>query len=153
MPHHSQGQVITTIFGVLIGAMSLGQMAPGMTALGEAKQAGYKVFQTLDRVPPIDASSTEGSKPESVEGRLEFQQVCGMYIHTPWYAFIFKYILNRYSIYMLRARHVRFRGPSLRVWTGAWSSNRGWHVCTYTMVCIYMHFVNKVYASRPVSKI
>ncbi|CAN0573003.1 unnamed protein product, partial [Ectocarpus sp. 12 AP-2014] len=32
------GQVITTIFGVLIGAMSLGQMAPGATALGQAKQ-------------------------------------------------------------------------------------------------------------------
>ncbi|CAN0102225.1 unnamed protein product [Pylaiella littoralis] len=77
------GQVITTIFGVLIGAMSLGQMAPGMTALGEAKQAGYKVFQTLDRVPPIDASSTEGSKPESVEGRLEFQQVGFSYPTRP----------------------------------------------------------------------
>lgn len=67
--------MITTIFGVLIGAMGLGQMAPGATALGQAKQAGYKVFQTLGRVPPIDASSAEGSKPEKVEGRLEFKEV------------------------------------------------------------------------------
>lgn len=67
--------MITTIFGVLIGAMGLGQMAPGATALGQAKQAGYRVFQTLERVPPIDASSSEGSKPDKVEGRLEFQEV------------------------------------------------------------------------------
>ncbi|CAN0282310.1 unnamed protein product, partial [Hapterophycus canaliculatus] len=79
----AQGQVITTIFGVLIGAMSLGQMAPGMTALGSAKQAGYKVFETLDRVPSIDASSPEGSKPEKVEGRLEFQEVGFSYPTRP----------------------------------------------------------------------
>ncbi|CAN0110337.1 unnamed protein product, partial [Ectocarpus fasciculatus] len=69
------GQVITTIFGVLIGAMSLGQMAPGATALGQAKQAGYRLFETLERVPPIDAASSEGSKPDKVEGRLEFREV------------------------------------------------------------------------------
>lgn len=55
--------------------MSLGQMSPGITALGGARQAGYKVFKTLEREPPIDASSTEGSKPEAVEGRLEFKEV------------------------------------------------------------------------------
>eukprot|EP00903_Cladosiphon_okamuranus_P008530 g8189.t1 len=77
------GQVITTIFGVLIGAMGLGQMAPGATALGQAKQAGYRVFQTLERVPPIDASSPDGSKPEKVEGRLEFKEVGFSYPTRP----------------------------------------------------------------------
>ncbi|CAN0289073.1 unnamed protein product, partial [Ectocarpus sp. 12 AP-2014] len=77
------GQVITTIFGVLIGAMSLGQMAPGATALGQAKQAGYRVFETLERVPPIDASSPEGSKPDKVEGRLEFKEVGFSYPTRP----------------------------------------------------------------------
>lgn len=72
-----QGQVIQTIFGVLIGAMATGQMAPGLTALGKAKQAGYTVFETLERVPTIDASSPDGSKPESVQGRLEFKEVRG----------------------------------------------------------------------------
>lgn len=67
--------MITTIFGVLIGAMSLGQMTPGVTALGEARQAGYNVFKTLDRVPPIDSSSPDGAKPAAVEGRLEFKKV------------------------------------------------------------------------------
>lgn len=79
--------MITTIFGVLIGAMGLGQMAPGATALGQAKQAGYKVFQTLERVPPIDASSPEGSRPEKVEGRLEFKEVsmfsCFFWVDLP----------------------------------------------------------------------
>ena len=68
--------MITTIFGVLIGAMSLGQMAPGLTALGEAQQAGYAVFKTIEREPPIDVSSPEGDKPDKIEGRLEFKEVC-----------------------------------------------------------------------------
>ena len=56
--------------------MSLGQMAPGLTALGAAKQAGYRVFETLERTPPIDASSLEGEAPGHVEGRLELREVC-----------------------------------------------------------------------------
>lgn len=54
--------------------MTLGQMTPGLSALGLAREAGYAVFETLDRVPPIDSSSPEGEKP-SVEGRLEFREV------------------------------------------------------------------------------
>lgn len=53
----------------------MGQMAPGLTALGAAKQAGYRVFDTLERTPPIDASSLEGAAPGQVEGSLELREV------------------------------------------------------------------------------
>lgn len=69
-----QGDVMTVIFGVLIGAMSAGQMTPGLTAFGLAREACYDVYSTLDRVPPIDSASSEGARPDKIEGRLEFQE-------------------------------------------------------------------------------
>ncbi|CAM9430402.1 unnamed protein product [Ascophyllum nodosum] len=77
------GEVITTIFSVLIGAKSLGQIAPGLTALGEARQAGYTVFKTIEREPFINVYSPEGAKPEKVEGRLEFKEVGFYYPSRP----------------------------------------------------------------------
>lgn len=55
--------------------MTLGQCAPGLTALSEARVAGYSVFQVLDRKPVIDSASLEGDKPDVVEGRLELREV------------------------------------------------------------------------------
>ena len=39
--------------------------------------AAYRIWQTLDRVPPIDAESNDGLKPplSSVRGRIEFRNV------------------------------------------------------------------------------
>lgn len=73
-PKSFQGDIITTIFGVLIGAMTFGQATPGLQAIGNAREAAYDVFRTLDRVPEIDSSSPEGEKP-LVEGQLEFRRV------------------------------------------------------------------------------
>lgn len=55
--------------------MTVGQCAPGLTALGEARGAGYDVFQVLDRKPVIDSASQEGDKPPVVDGRLELREV------------------------------------------------------------------------------
>lgn len=70
-----QGDVITTIFGILVGAMALGQMAPGVSALGLARVSAFSVFETINRVPPIDSGSTQGEKPQAIQGRLEFKEV------------------------------------------------------------------------------
>lgn len=57
-----------------------GQTAPGVAALGIARGAAVEVFDTLDRVPPIDSSSDNGLKPTRVEGHVEFQQVGFSYV-------------------------------------------------------------------------
>ncbi|CAM9323468.1 unnamed protein product [Pylaiella littoralis] len=77
------GEVIASIFSVLMGAMMLGQAAPGITAVGVARGAAAEVFQTLDRVPPIDSSSKEGLRPEKVEGRVVFDNVGFSYPARP----------------------------------------------------------------------
>ncbi|CAN0108013.1 unnamed protein product, partial [Discosporangium mesarthrocarpum] len=79
---HTGGEVITTIFGVLVGAMGMGQMSPGLTALTLAKQAGYGVFEVIHRVPVIDSFSKEGEQPK-IEGRLDFEEVDFSYPARP----------------------------------------------------------------------
>ncbi|KAI9355029.1 P-loop containing nucleoside triphosphate hydrolase protein [Zopfochytrium polystomum] len=56
------GTVTNVIFSVLIGAFSLGQIAPELQALAYGVGAGAKIFATIDRSPPIDALSTKGAK-------------------------------------------------------------------------------------------
>lgn len=63
-----------------MGSMMFGQTAPGVAALGVARGAAVEVFETLDRVPPIDSSSDEGLKPEKVEGRVVFDSVGFSYV-------------------------------------------------------------------------
>lgn len=79
----SGGDVLASIFAVLMGSMMFGQTAPGIAALGTARGAAVEVFETLDRVPPIDSSSTEGSKPTKVEGHVVFESVGFSYPARP----------------------------------------------------------------------
>ena len=76
----SGGDVLSAIFAVLMGSMMFGQTAPGIAALGTARGAAVEVFETLDRVPPIDSSSPEGAKPEKVEGHVVFDSVGFSYV-------------------------------------------------------------------------
>lgn len=60
--------------------MMLGQTAPGITAISVARGAAVEVFETLERVPPIDSSSVEGLKPEKVYGQVVFHLVGFSYV-------------------------------------------------------------------------
>lgn len=74
------GEVLASVFSVLFGAMMLGQTAPGITAISVARGAAVEVFDTLERVPPIDSSSKEGLKPSTVEGQVVFHMVGFSYV-------------------------------------------------------------------------
>ncbi|CAM9784749.1 unnamed protein product, partial [Ectocarpus sp. 12 AP-2014] len=77
------GEVLSSIFAVLMGAMMLGQTAPGITAVGIARGAAVEVFETLERTPPIDSSSKDGLKPDKVEGKVVFHTVGFSYPARP----------------------------------------------------------------------
>ncbi|KAL2917729.1 hypothetical protein HK105_202602 [Polyrhizophydium stewartii] len=74
------GQVLNVFFAVIIGAFSLGNATPHIAAIGTAQGAAYHIFETIDRQSPIDPSSPEGAKPESVNGSIEFN---GIDFHYP----------------------------------------------------------------------
>eukprot|EP00300_Choanocystis_sp_HF-7_P000016 c10014_g1_i1.p1 GENE.c10014_g1_i1~~c10014_g1_i1.p1 ORF type:complete len:1250 (+),score=337.09 c10014_g1_i1:139-3750(+) len=76
------GNVMSTFFAVLIGGFSVGQAAPGLQSLGEAKTASKKIWAILDRFVPIDSRSTEG-KRVSLTSDISFNDVKFSYASAP----------------------------------------------------------------------
>lgn len=81
--HIKSGTVMNVILSILIGAFSMAMMAPNMQALSYAFAAGAKVFETIDRVPPIDSSDPSGLRPESCAGHISFRDVDFAYPARP----------------------------------------------------------------------
>lgn len=69
------GTVMTVIFSILVGAFSMAMLAPNAQALSFAFASAGKIISTIDRVPTIDSSSTEGLQPESCEGHVELRNI------------------------------------------------------------------------------
>ncbi|CAH3028476.1 unnamed protein product, partial [Porites evermanni] len=79
------GDVLIVFFSVVIGAMQLGQAGPNFQAIVTARGAAYKVFLIIDRVPPFDSSSTEGTviEHESFKGDITFNNIEFSYPSRP----------------------------------------------------------------------
>uniref|UniRef100_W5N0E5 ATP-binding cassette sub-family B member 5 n=1 Tax=Lepisosteus oculatus TaxID=7918 RepID=W5N0E5_LEPOC len=73
--NYSIGKVLTVFFSVMIGAFSLGQAAPNLESIANARGAAYEIYSTIDSPHPIDSSSKEGYKPGSVQGDIEFKNI------------------------------------------------------------------------------
>ncbi|XP_056618525.1 ATP-dependent translocase ABCB1 [Triplophysa dalaica] len=73
--NYTIGRVITVFFCVMIGAFSLGQGAPNLESIAMARGAAYEVYKTIDMPRPIDSSSKEGHRPDSVKGDIEFKNI------------------------------------------------------------------------------
>ncbi|CAM0882013.1 unnamed protein product [Alopecurus aequalis] len=95
---YNGGIVINVIMAVMVGAMSLGQAAPSITAFAEGQGAAYRMFKTIERQPEIDVYDTTGIMLEDIKGDVELKDV--------------------YFSYPTRPEHLVFHGFSLRVPTG-----------------------------------
>ncbi|XP_073366992.1 ABC transporter B family member 4 isoform X2 [Aegilops tauschii subsp. strangulata] len=95
---YNGGIVITIIMSVMVGAMSLGQAAPSITAFAQGQGAAYRMFKTIERQPCIDVYNTTGIILEDIKGDVELKDV--------------------YFSYPTRPEHLVFDGFSLRVPSG-----------------------------------
>ncbi|CAD6238380.1 unnamed protein product [Miscanthus lutarioriparius] len=95
---YNGGMVISIIMAIMIGAMSLGQATPSVTAFAEGQGAAYRMFKTIERKPDIDIYDTTGVILEDVMGDVELKDV--------------------YFSYPTRSEHLVFDGFSLRVPNG-----------------------------------
>jgi ABC-type multidrug transport system fused ATPase/permease subunit len=73
------GDVVLTFFAVLIGGMSLGQIAGPIQTFMNGRVAAAKLFKVIDRKSQIDANSDQGTKLSSVTGEIRFENVAFTY--------------------------------------------------------------------------
>ena len=71
--------VLTVMLCVMIGAFSLGGVAPNAQAFTTAIAAAGKIFNTIDRVSPLDPMSAAGKKLDRVEGTIELKNIKHIY--------------------------------------------------------------------------
>ncbi|KAL1590682.1 hypothetical protein WHR41_00707 [Cladosporium halotolerans] len=76
-------EVVTVLLAVMIGAFSLGNVAPNIGAFTTATAAGVKIFSTIDRVSPLDPKSETGKKLDTVEGNVELRNIRHIYPSRP----------------------------------------------------------------------
>ncbi|XP_027350636.1 ABC transporter B family member 11-like isoform X2 [Abrus precatorius] len=77
------GTVVNVIVAVLNASMSLGQASPSMSAFAAGQAAAYKMFQTIERKPEIDAYDPNGKTLEDIHGEIHLRDVYFSYPARP----------------------------------------------------------------------
>lgn len=80
---YTGGKVMSVLFAVLIGGMSLGQASPNLSAFASGKAAAYKIFEVIARTPKIDVYNLDGEIPKTIKGDIEFHKVKFSYPARP----------------------------------------------------------------------
>ncbi|KDP28335.1 hypothetical protein JCGZ_14106 [Jatropha curcas] len=80
---YSGGDVLNVMLAVLTGSMSLGQASPCMSSFAAGQAAAYKMFETINRKPEIDASDLRGKILDDIRGDIEFRNVYFSYPARP----------------------------------------------------------------------
>lgn len=75
--------ILTILMSIMIGAFAFGNVAPNAQAFTTAISAAAKIFNTIDRVSPLDPTSTEGIKLDHVEGTVELRNIKHIYPSRP----------------------------------------------------------------------
>ncbi|KAH6827067.1 P-glycoprotein 11 [Perilla frutescens var. hirtella] len=80
---YTGGDVFTVLLSVMIGSMSLGQAWPPMTAFAAGQAAAFKMFETMNRKPSIDAYDERGEILNDIRGDIELKDVSFSYPARP----------------------------------------------------------------------
>ncbi|KAM0053899.1 putative ABC-type xenobiotic transporter [Helianthus debilis subsp. tardiflorus] len=80
---YTGGHVLTVIFSVLTGSMSLGQTSPCLSAFAAGRAAAFKMFETINRKPEIDAYDKKGKVLNDIRGDIELKDVYFRYPSRP----------------------------------------------------------------------
>ncbi|CAJ2507030.1 Uu.00g082160.m01.CDS01 [Anthostomella pinea] len=75
--------VLIIMMSIIIGAFNLGNVAPNLQAFGTAVAAAAKIFNTIDRVSPLDPTAEGGEKLEKVQGTIRLENIKHIYPSRP----------------------------------------------------------------------
>ncbi|KAK1165701.1 bile salt export pump-like isoform X1 [Acipenser oxyrinchus oxyrinchus] len=104
---YSPGTLVQVFFGVLIGALNLGQASPCLEAFASGRGAAAVIFETSDKDPEIDCMSEAGYKLDKVKGDIEFHNINFHYPSRPEVK-----ILDQLSMVIKAGETTAFVGPS-----------------------------------------
>jgi ATP-binding cassette, subfamily B (MDR/TAP), member 1 len=71
--------ILTIILAIIIGAFSLGNVAPNVQAFTSGISAAAKIYNTIDRISPLDPTSAAGKILDTVDGSVELRNVKHIY--------------------------------------------------------------------------
>ncbi|XP_042515586.1 ABC transporter B family member 11-like [Macadamia integrifolia] len=80
---YTGGVIINVIIAVLTGSLSLGQASPCISSFAAGQAAAFKMFETINRKPEIDAYDTSGRTLDDIRGEIELRDVCFSYPARP----------------------------------------------------------------------
>jgi ATP-binding cassette subfamily B (MDR/TAP) protein 1 len=75
--------IITIIFAIIMGSVSLTQLGPNFQALAAGIAASSKIYATIERNSPLDPTTEVGSRLANVEGKVEFRNIKHIYPSRP----------------------------------------------------------------------
>ncbi|XP_029461537.1 bile salt export pump isoform X2 [Rhinatrema bivittatum] len=104
---YSPGNLLQVFFGVLVGAINLGQASPCLEAFASGRGAAANIFDTIDKEPKIDCMSEDGYKLDKVKGEIEFHNVTFHYPSRPEVK-----ILDKLNMIIKSGETTAFVGPS-----------------------------------------
>ncbi|TKW53458.1 Leptomycin B resistance protein pmd1 [Colletotrichum tanaceti] len=75
--------ILIIMMSIMIGAFNLGNVAPNVQAFTTALAAAAKIYNTIDRVSPLDPSTEDGIKLDAVEGAIRLENIKHIYPSRP----------------------------------------------------------------------
>jgi len=99
--------VLLALLSVQTGAQQLGLIGQNISPIVKARQAAVKVLRTIERMPTIDAFSTEGNTLTQVRGEIEVKDVYFAYPSAPDVQ-----VCNGYSLHVPAGQVVALCGQS-----------------------------------------
>ena len=78
---------------LILFSRSLGQVSANLTAFSAGQAAAFKIFETINRHPDIDAYDTAGRQEDDISGDIELKEVFFSYPSRPE-----EFIFNGFSI-------------------------------------------------------
>ena len=76
-------ELLTILLSIMIGAFSLGNVAPNAQAFTTSVAAAAKIFNTIDRASPLNPMDDKGEKLDRVEGTVELKNIKMIYPSRP----------------------------------------------------------------------
>ncbi|XP_077243757.1 ABC transporter B family member 11-like [Tasmannia lanceolata] len=80
---YNGGQVFNIMIAIAIGGTSLGQASPSVKAFAAGRAAAYKMFETIERKPEIDAYNKKGIVLKNIKGDIKLNKVYFSYPARP----------------------------------------------------------------------